>query len=101
MSSNDKEDTSEAHLQFMENCVELLVHASQCVNLHCDQPNCHLMQPAIAHTKCCQETDKAVCPVCKEMFILSSLHRHNCSAQECPVPFCLQLKRGNVQLSYS
>ncbi|KAJ8254396.1 hypothetical protein COCON_G00210080 [Conger conger] len=76
----------------IQRCIQSLVHACQCRNANCSLPSCQKMKRVVQHTKGCKRKTNGGCPICKQLIALCYYHAKHCQENECPVPFCLNIK---------
>ena len=86
--------------QSIENCIKSLIHANQCTDSECQstgKPSCNVMKAVINHAKSSQHMREIKkidnCPTCKHLTSLCVYHAKKCQLNDCPVPFCSEIKR--------
>jgi hypothetical protein len=74
--------------------MQLLVHASKCINAECPSGNCKKMKSLLKHGKTCEKKSKGGCTVCRRIWALLQIHARGCRAPQgtCTVPRCKELK---------
>ena len=84
--------------------LELLVHASGCVNQACPSANCSKMKALLKHGATCTMRATGGCHKCRRCWALLQIHARQCRQTEgapagrccryraCPVPRCRDLK---------
>ncbi|GAB4815528.1 hypothetical protein N2152v2_002574 [Parachlorella kessleri] len=70
----------------------LLVHASGCADPHCTSSNCAKVKGLFNHALSCPKKIAGGCPYCRRMWALLQAHAKTCTASDCPVPRCSQLR---------
>ncbi|KAG5186120.1 histone acetylation protein-domain-containing protein [Tribonema minus] len=74
--------------------MQLLTHASTCVDAACPSTNCSRMKALLAHGQSCPaRAQGAQCDVCKRVFALLSIHARQCKKDGCSVPQCNQMRQ--------
>eukprot|EP01039_Chlorochromonas_danica_P010482 gene10482-11612_t len=64
---------------------EVLVHASNCTQLNCNNPACHHMKVLLRHLEMCSVQD---CVICLDMNILVRNHAVGCQIENCSIRNC-------------
>uniref|UniRef100_A0A0N5B8J3 histone acetyltransferase n=1 Tax=Strongyloides papillosus TaxID=174720 RepID=A0A0N5B8J3_STREA len=76
----------------VQRCIRSLVHACQCRESNCRRPTCQKMRKVVNHTKTCKKRHNASCSVCKQLIALCCYHAKHCNTNNCPVPFCTNIR---------
>ena len=87
------QNTAEARHSSIQYFNQSLMHASQCHDANCQLVNCQTMKHLMAHSRSCEQKASGGCPVCKQLMALCSYHAKHCLESNCPVPFCVTIKR--------
>lgn len=75
---------------------QMLLHASTCVD--CSNSSCAQMKGLFSHAMSCRNKPPAGnCRACWHMWALLNSHASHCTARECPVPECLNIRERNRQ----
>ncbi|XP_035665030.1 uncharacterized protein LOC118408373 [Branchiostoma floridae] len=82
----------EAEREANQRCMQTLIHACQCQDADCSQPNCSSMKSVAQHYKSCMRKTDGGCPICKQLIALCCYHAKRCQEQTCPAPYCLDIK---------
>jgi hypothetical protein len=72
--------------------MQLLVHASGCVNQACPSANCSKMKALLKHGATCTMRATGGCHICRRIWALLQIHARQCRQTTCPVPRCRDLK---------
>ncbi|KAG5175261.1 histone acetylation protein-domain-containing protein [Tribonema minus] len=74
--------------------MQLLAHASACVDPGCPSTNCARMKGYISHVQTCSaRAQGSQCAFCKRVFTLLAAHARQCKADDCKVPQCMALRQ--------
>ena len=76
----------------LQKTLQLLVHACSCNNPACGSNSCRKVRQLFQHAVQCQLKVTGGCQLCKKMWCLLNLHAKSCTAAECPVPRCRELR---------
>lgn len=90
-------NTHETRVQSLKRCINSVVHASQCLDVHCHQPSCQKMKRIVAHGRICNRRTNGGCPICKQLIALYCYHSRYCQEPKCPLPFCPKIKANLKQ----
>ncbi|KAH7281754.1 hypothetical protein KP509_36G061900 [Ceratopteris richardii] len=81
--------------------LDVLVHASKCVDPSCQYPKCRNMKELFRHGNSCTKRANGGCSNCKRMWFLLTTHARTCKESVCTVPRCIDirkhLKRAQLQ----
>ena len=72
--------------------MELLVHASGCINTACPSANCYRMKTMLRHGARCALRAAGGCQVCRRTWAFLQIHARQCTQTACLVPRCKDLK---------
>uniref|UniRef100_A0A915L5B2 histone acetyltransferase n=1 Tax=Romanomermis culicivorax TaxID=13658 RepID=A0A915L5B2_ROMCU len=77
----------------LQRCIQSLVHSCQCRDANCRRLTCHKMKRVVQHTRQCKRRQNGPCLVCKQLIALCCYHAKHCQEQQCPVPFCPNIRQ--------
>jgi E1A/CREB-binding protein len=78
--------------QALQRTMALLVHASACNNPKCPSLNCAKVKALFNHAVSCPTKITGGCNYCRRMWALLQAHAKTCTAADCPVPRCRELR---------
>jgi E1A/CREB-binding protein len=78
--------------QALQRTMALLVHASACGNAACPSSNCAKVKALFSHAVSCSVKITGGCAFCRRMWALLQAHAKMCTAADCPVPRCRELR---------
>ncbi|KAK0417727.1 hypothetical protein QR680_013172 [Steinernema hermaphroditum] len=93
MEDDSKSTSTTSRNESIKRCIESLVHACQCREANCRRVSCHKMKRVVSHTRGCRKRQQSNCPVCKQLIALCCYHAKHCNLEQCPVPFCLNIRQ--------
>ena len=90
-----QKDPREQRKASIQRCIQFLVHASQCRDPMCNQPDCIKMKRVLRHTRNCKKLRQSgSCTICKQFLLLCYSHAKSCTNDKCPVPICARIKKN-------
>lgn len=78
--------------------IQSLVHSCQCSDANCLLPLYRMIKVYLEHKKICKVKTK--CDTCQKIYVLYFYHAKECKIEECPFPFCTEIKNKLKQRRY-
>lgn len=78
--------------------LQLLQHASTCVNAECPNKNCSKMRELLKHEATCTLKVQRGCQICKRVHSIIQLHARQCRTENCRVPNCAAIREHLKQM---
>ena len=78
--------------------IQLIEHASGCVNKACSSSNCAKMKDYLRHASVCKKKVQGGCKICKRIWTLLRIHAQKCKKPKCPIPQCIAIREKMRQL---
>lgn len=91
--SGGEQASQNSRTESIQRCVQSLVHSCQCRDANCRRMTCHKMKRVVMHTRQCKRRQTGPCTVCKQLIALCCYHAKHCQEQQCPVPFCPNIRQ--------
>ena len=79
--------------------MKAFVHACNCIDPICADPQCGKMKQYVIHTRSCPSRGQSSCHMCKQVVYLCCYHAKSCTlGRDCRVPYCNNIRdRFNKQ----